>query len=54
MVLIEQSGEVHINELARDKLKEAWKGAYKGNIKNSSPTLPKNYMEAIFQSMALK
>ncbi len=41
MVLIEQSGEVHINELARDKLKEAWKGAYEGNIKKFIPDFAK-------------
>ncbi len=37
MVLIEQSGTVHINELARDKLKDVWKGAYEGNMKKFIP-----------------
>lgn len=37
MVLIEQSGTVHINELARDKLKEVWKGSYESNMKKLIP-----------------
>ena len=37
MVLIEPSGTVHINELARDKLKEEWKGAYERNMKRFIP-----------------
>lgn len=41
MVLIEQSGEVHINELARDKLKEVWQGAYEGNMKKLIPDFAK-------------
>ena len=45
MVLIEQSGEVHINELARDKLKEEWKGAYERNIKKLIPDFAKQLHE---------
>jgi hypothetical protein len=41
MVLIEKSGEVHINELARDKLKEEWEGAYERNIKKLIPSFAK-------------
>ena len=41
MVLIEQSGTVHINELARDKLKEEWKGGYEGNMKKLIPDFAK-------------
>ena len=45
MVLIEQSGEVHINELARDKLKEEWKGAYESNMKKFIPDFAKQLYE---------
>ena len=45
MVLIEQSGEVHINELARDKLKEVWKGAYERNMKKFIPDFAKQLYE---------
>ena len=45
MVLIEPSGTVHINELARDKLKEEWKGAYEGNIKKIIPDFAKQLYE---------
>ena len=45
MVLIEQSGEVHINELARDKLKEEWKGAYERNMKRFIPGFAKQLYE---------
>jgi len=38
MVLINKSGEVHINEFARDKLKEAWKGVYERNVKTLIPS----------------
>src|SRR6266436_5462496 len=33
MVLIEQSGEVYINEQARDKLKALWPAAYESNMR---------------------
>ena len=45
MVLIEPSGTVHINELARDKLKEEWKGAYEGNMKKIIPDFAKQLYE---------
>jgi len=45
MVLIEQSGTVHINELARDKLKEEWKGGYEGNMKKLIPDFAKQLYE---------
>ena len=45
MVLIEQSGEVHINELARDKLKVEWKGAYERNMKRLIPDFAKQLHE---------
>ena len=45
MVLIEQSGKVHINELARDKLKDVWKGAYEGNMKKLIPDFAKQLYE---------
>ena len=45
MVLIEQSGQVHINELARDKLKAEWKGAYESNMKKFIPDFAKQLYE---------
>ena len=45
MVLIEPSGTVHINELARDKLKEVWKGAYERNMKKLIPDFAKQLHE---------
>ena len=39
MVLIEKSGEVLINEEARDKLKEFWKANYEKNINLLIPDL---------------
>ena len=41
MVLIEATGETHINELARDKLKEIWAGAYIRNMKLLIPDYAK-------------
>ncbi len=41
MVLIEPSGKVHINELARDKLKEEWLHTYEANIKKLIPVFAK-------------
>jgi hypothetical protein len=37
MVLIEKSGQVHINEQARERLKALWLGAYESNIKRLIP-----------------
>ena len=37
MVLIEKAGQVHINELAREKLKALWLGAYESNMKKLIP-----------------
>lgn len=37
MVLIEKSGEVHINEVAKAMLKEIWKGQYAVNIRRLLP-----------------
>ena len=45
MVLIEKSDEVHINELARDKLKAEWKGAYESNMKKFIPDFAKQLYE---------
>lgn len=45
MVLIDQSGKTHINELARDKLKEVWKGAYERNMKKLIPDFAKQLYE---------
>jgi hypothetical protein len=45
MVLIDKSGEVHINESAWDKLKDEWKGAYERNIKKLIPDFAKQLYE---------
>ena len=37
MVLIEKSGEVYINEQAREKLKTLWRLAYESNMKKLIP-----------------
>ncbi len=37
MVLVEQSGHVHINEQAREKLKALWPAAYETNMKKLIP-----------------
>ncbi len=37
MVLIEKSGQVHINERARERLKGLWPAAYESNLKRLIP-----------------
>jgi len=37
MVLIEKSGQVHINEQARERLKALWPAAYESNMKRLIP-----------------
>jgi hydroxylamine reductase (hybrid-cluster protein) len=38
MVLIDKSGQVYINEHAREKLRTVWKNAYKHNMRLLIPT----------------
>lgn len=38
MVLVERSGQVYINEQAREKLKTLWLTAYESNMKKLIPT----------------
>jgi hypothetical protein len=45
MVLIEPSGQAHINELARNKLKEIWEGTYEKNMKQLIPDFAKQLYE---------
>jgi hypothetical protein len=45
MVLIEKSGEVHINEQAREKLKALWPAAYESNMKRLIPAFAKQLNE---------
>ncbi len=45
MVLIEQSGQVHINEQAREKLQALWSAAYESNMKNLIPAFAKQLNE---------
>ncbi len=54
MVLIEASGETYINELARDKLKEIWDGAYVKNIKQLIPDYAKQLYEGDLPMNGLK
>ena len=41
MVLIDASGKVHINELARDKLKEVWEDDYQRRMTKLIPDFAK-------------
>jgi len=41
MVLIEKSGKVYINELARNKLKDLWSNAYLYNMNKLIPVFAK-------------
>ncbi len=41
MVLIEQSGQVHVNEPARNKLRALWPAAYENNMKKLIPVFAK-------------
>jgi hypothetical protein len=59
MVLIEKSGEVHINEQAREKLQALWPVAYTSNMKKLIPAfarqlhqgeLPINGVKTVGQS----
>ena len=45
MVLIEKSGQVYINEQAREKLKALWHAAYESNMKQLIPVLAKQLHE---------
>ncbi len=54
MVLITATGETHINELARDKLKEIWDGAYIRNMKQLIPDYAKQLHEGDLPMNGLK
>lgn len=41
MVLIEHSGQVHVNEQARNKLRSLWPGAYDSNMQKLIPVFAK-------------
>ena len=45
MVLIEKSGQMYINEQAREKLKALWHSAYESNMKQLLPVLAKQLFE---------
>jgi frataxin-like iron-binding protein CyaY len=45
MVLIEKSGQVYINEQAREKLKALWHAAYESNMKKLIPVFAKQLHE---------
>lgn len=45
MILIEKSGQVHINEQAREKLKALWPAAYTSNMKELIPDFARQLNE---------
>lgn len=45
MVLIEKSGQVHINEQARERLKALWPAAYESNMKSLIPAFAEQLNE---------
>ncbi len=45
MVLIENSGKIHINEQAREKLQTLWPAAYDSNMKRLVPVFAKQLSE---------
>ena len=45
MVLIEQSGQIYINEQAREKLKALWHASYESNMKKLIPVFAKQLHE---------
>lgn len=45
MVLIEKSGQVHVNEQAREKLKNLWPAAYKSNMQKLIPAFARQLNE---------
>jgi len=45
MLLIEKSGQTHINEQARERLKELWFGAYESNMRMLIPAFAKQLSE---------
>ena len=45
MVLIEKTGQVYINEQAREKLKALWPATYERNMKQLIPVLAKQLHE---------
>ncbi len=45
MILIEKSGEVHINEQARERLKALWPAAYENNMNKLIPAFAEQLNE---------
>ena len=45
MVLIEKTGQVYVNEQAREKLKALWPAAYESNMKKLIPAFAKQLQE---------
>lgn len=45
MLLVEKSGEVYINEEARERLKTLWPAAYETNMKNLIPAFAQELYE---------
>jgi hypothetical protein len=51
MVLIDASGKAHINELARDKLKEVWESDYERKMTKLIPDFAKQSGSSILHTM---
>ena len=54
MVLIERSGQVHINEQAREKLRALWPATYASNMQQLIPAFASNCTQGNSPSMVSK
>ena len=54
MVLIERSGQLHVNEQAREKLKALWSGAYERNMKQLIPVFVQQLSERFLLRFLLR
>ena len=54
MVLIDKSGEVYINELAREKLRTVWKDAYNSNMKVLIPAFTRQLHSGVLPINGVK
>ena len=54
MVLIDRSGEVYINEQAREKLRTVWKDAYNSNMKVLIPAFTRQLHSGVLPINGVK
>jgi hypothetical protein len=54
MVLMERSGKIYINELARDKLRDLWRDAYLHNMKKLIPVFAKQLNDGVIPINGVK